>query len=225
MHVWIYEQLAWVLAKLQVGPAIILHSYGAEPVLPSMRASGMLLRREPVTDETCAAVQLVRALVVVDSGQAMPAGAMIPPRRFTDAQLARVAAGPNRVMCECPRHIAELIGQLGSFEEYRRLALIGPPARCTRSTSAPMSASIMAVNGPGPSPANSTTFTPARGSPMSALELPHATERAGHRHRAATEFCQGLHTFTYTDWIMGTSLGCTREHYNAPGRKGSSRPL
>jgi DNA-binding transcriptional MerR regulator len=116
VHVGIYEQLAQVLAKLQVGRAIVLYSYGAEPVLASMRASGMLLRREPVSDDELA--QLVRSLVVVDPAQAIPTGGMIPPRRFTDEQLAQVAAGANRVLCECPRHIAELIGQLASFEEY-----------------------------------------------------------------------------------------------------------
>jgi DNA-binding transcriptional MerR regulator len=116
VHVGIYEQLAQVLARLQVARVIVLYSYGAEPVLASMRASGMLLRREPVTDDELA--QLVRSLVVVDPAQAIPAGGMIPPRRFTDEQLAQVAAGTNSVLCECPRHIAELIGQLASFEEY-----------------------------------------------------------------------------------------------------------
>jgi len=37
------------------------------------------------------------------------------------------------------------------------------PARSTRSTSAPMSDSIMAANGPGPIPASSTTRYPASG--------------------------------------------------------------
>ncbi|HYF43501.1 MAG TPA: MerR family transcriptional regulator [Ramlibacter sp.] len=119
VHAAVYEQLAQLLAQLQAGRAILVYSYGAEPVLASLRAAGMLLRREPVTDDELA--QLVRGLVVMDPGQAvpaMPAGGMIPPRRFSDAQLAQVAAAPNRVLCECPRHIAELITQLASFEDY-----------------------------------------------------------------------------------------------------------
>ena len=39
--------------------------------------------------------------------------------------------------------------------------------RSMRSTSAPMSASIIAANGAGPIPASSITFTPCRGPPMS----------------------------------------------------------
>jgi hypothetical protein len=43
---------------------------------------------------------------------------LIPQRRYSDATLARVAASQTNMLCECPRHIAELIGQLASFEEY-----------------------------------------------------------------------------------------------------------
>lgn len=119
VHAGIHAQITRLLAQLQLARAIILYSYGAEPVLTAMRASGMLLRREPVTDDELA--QLVRALVVMDPGRADPAlsvGGMIPPRRFTDEQLAQVAVAPNRVLCECPRHIADLIGQLAAFEAY-----------------------------------------------------------------------------------------------------------
>src|SRR4051812_36579210 len=45
-------------------------------------------------------------------------------------------------------------------------------ARSTRTTSAPMSASIIAANGPGPIPAISTTFTPDNGPDTSALPDP-----------------------------------------------------
>jgi hypothetical protein len=44
----------------------------------------------------------------------------IPPRQFSDAVLQRVANIPSQVLCECPRHVAELIGQLGRFEDYSR---------------------------------------------------------------------------------------------------------
>jgi hypothetical protein len=42
----------------------------------------------------------------------------VPPRQFSDAVLQRVANIPSQVLCECPRHVAELIGQLGRFEAY-----------------------------------------------------------------------------------------------------------
>lgn len=42
----------------------------------------------------------------------------IPPRQYSDAVLQRVVNIPSQVLCECPRHVAELIGLLGRFEDY-----------------------------------------------------------------------------------------------------------
>jgi hypothetical protein len=41
--------------------------------------------------------------------------------------LQRVANIPSQVLCECPKHVAELIGQLGRFEEYSRDCLNQSP--------------------------------------------------------------------------------------------------
>ena len=45
-------------------------------------------------------------------------GATAPARRYTDAELAQIAESPPPFLCECPRHLAELVTQLMSFEEY-----------------------------------------------------------------------------------------------------------
>ena len=42
----------------------------------------------------------------------------VPPRRFDEASLVRVAAIPTTVRCECPHHLADLIGNLAAFERY-----------------------------------------------------------------------------------------------------------
>jgi len=42
----------------------------------------------------------------------------VPPRRFTDAQLGRLAEVPTTVECECPNHLASLAGSLAAFERY-----------------------------------------------------------------------------------------------------------
>ena len=49
--------------------------------------------------------------------------ATIPPRKYDDAALARVAAISTNVLCECPRHVAEIIAQLVSFEQYSQECL------------------------------------------------------------------------------------------------------
>lgn len=41
-----------------------------------------------------------------------------PPRRFTRAQLARLAGSAPEIECECPRHLSELVRSLTDFETY-----------------------------------------------------------------------------------------------------------
>ena len=48
---------------------------------------------------------------------------MIPARKYPDSTLARVAGISSKVLCECPRHVAEIIAQLASFEEYSQECL------------------------------------------------------------------------------------------------------
>jgi hypothetical protein len=48
----------------------------------------------------------------------LTAGTVIPLRKFSDKTLMRVAGISTNVLCECPRHVAEIISQLISFEQY-----------------------------------------------------------------------------------------------------------
>lgn len=44
--------------------------------------------------------------------------AAIPPRRFSDRDLARIAGVSSVVKCECPQHLASLLSGLSAFEAY-----------------------------------------------------------------------------------------------------------
>lgn len=119
LHAGTGAQLARVIAQLGVRQAIVVYQFGAPDAVDALRAAGMIVRREPVADPELA--ELIRSEVVVDAAAAIAslrAGALIPPRRFSDAMLAKVAASPSSLLCECPHHIAELLRLLGSFEEY-----------------------------------------------------------------------------------------------------------
>ena len=48
---------------------------------------------------------------------------MIPPRKYSDQVLTQVAGISTDVLCECPRHVAELIAQLANFEQYSQECL------------------------------------------------------------------------------------------------------
>ena len=43
---------------------------------------------------------------------------LIPPRKYDDIELMRVASISTDVLCECPKHVSEIITQLASFEQY-----------------------------------------------------------------------------------------------------------
>jgi hypothetical protein len=42
----------------------------------------------------------------------------VAPRRFDDAALTAIAGLSPSLACECPRHVAELLMQIASFEAY-----------------------------------------------------------------------------------------------------------
>jgi DNA-binding transcriptional MerR regulator len=122
------EQLTSAVARMRVNHTIVLYNFAAEPVLEAMRADGMILRREPVSDAELA--EVIRSVTVIDTSESAPAfgvGATVPHRRYSDAELAKVASAPTPILCECPRHISELISQLASFEEYSRQCLDTSP--------------------------------------------------------------------------------------------------
>jgi hypothetical protein len=79
----------------------------------------MLVRREPIPDSELA--DLINSVLLVDTKQNtgnLAAGTVIPQRKFSDRTLIRVAGISTNVLCECPRHVAEIITQLTSFEQY-----------------------------------------------------------------------------------------------------------
>ena len=103
---------------------IVLYGFGQERVVEAMKLDGMIVRRDPVPEAELA--DLIRSLLLIDTrqpGATGQPGAMIPPRKYSDQTLARVAAIPSKVLCECPRHVAELIAQLASFEQYSQECL------------------------------------------------------------------------------------------------------
>lgn len=110
------HKLAQNCQALQV---IVLYNYGQQNIIESMKHSGMILRREPISDSDLA--DLINSVLLVGTDQkskGLVVGALIPQRKYSDATLAKVAGISSNVLCECPRHVAEIIAQLASFEQY-----------------------------------------------------------------------------------------------------------
>jgi DNA-binding transcriptional MerR regulator len=110
------HRLAQINNALQV---IVLYNYGQEPIIESMKRCGMIVRREPISDSDLA--ELIKSVLLVDNESipnSLSAGMLIPPRKYDDIELMRVASISTNVLCECPKHVSEIITQLASFEQY-----------------------------------------------------------------------------------------------------------
>jgi len=104
--------------------ALVLYNFAPEAVVKAMKFSGFQVRREPISDLELG--EWLHSVVFVDPARAQEFGAPGPVfsrRKYSDATLARVAGISTDVLCECPRHVAELIAQLASFEEYSQECL------------------------------------------------------------------------------------------------------
>ena len=98
---------------------IVLYNFGPEQIVESLKSAGMLARREPISDSDLSElIQSARATYNSIKAGPSTAAAKVKPRQYSEETLARVAAMPATVVCECPRHVAEIISQLGSFEQY-----------------------------------------------------------------------------------------------------------
>jgi DNA-binding transcriptional MerR regulator len=124
LHVLAQVDLRRLIERCNLPQTIVLYRFGQEPVIESMKRAGVVVRREPVSDHELA--DLINASLLVDAPRAMgqeSLGAIIPARKYDDATLARMAGISTSVLCECPRHVAEIIAQLASFEQYSQECL------------------------------------------------------------------------------------------------------
>ncbi len=128
------QQMERLMAARGMRQAIVIYHYGPEAVAETLRLSGIAVRREPVSDyelsDLISSVLLVGAAAAVKPTNAKDASrppfqvSAIPARKYSDETLARIAGISTNVLCECPRHVAELIGQLASFEQYSQECLV-----------------------------------------------------------------------------------------------------
>lgn len=119
LHAGVQFEIHRLAEKNQALQVIVLYNFGQEPVIQSMKECGMMVRREPISDGELA--DLIHSVLLVDtSGKSSPlkSGTLIPQRKYSDMALMKVARISSNVLCECPKHVAEIISQLASFEQY-----------------------------------------------------------------------------------------------------------
>lgn len=96
--------------------AVVLYEFGARGAVAALEALGAICMKGPVdpsaVDRACLALL---ASATVETGA--PSGVATSPR-FSADQLARIVARAPAIACECPRHLANLIGSLVAFERF-----------------------------------------------------------------------------------------------------------
>jgi len=115
--------LAW--ATNSSTPIGLTYQYARTADQQALTQAGIQLYREPISPAELAqklADQLGPILAKRSSQDpnslVQPPIALAPPRRYNDATLASVAQISGNVLCECPKHVAELTSQLAAFEQY-----------------------------------------------------------------------------------------------------------
>ncbi len=98
---------------------LVLYVYAASSNQQKLSRAGLTVYKDSVSD--LALSQWVRNISLEQAlrgATQSPAGSPVTPKKYSDETLARVANISTAVMCECPRHVAELLTQLSSFEQY-----------------------------------------------------------------------------------------------------------
>jgi DNA-binding transcriptional MerR regulator len=98
---------------------LLLYVYGASNNLQTLSNAGITVRKDSISDaELSEWVRTVSLELALREAAAPLAGRKVTPKKYSDETLARVANISTAVLCECPRHVAELLAQLSSFEQY-----------------------------------------------------------------------------------------------------------
>lgn len=114
LHPALAERVLGLAKQQGAGTLIVLYAFGSEAVAESLRAAGAIVRREP-----CTGRELLRLLASAANAPMPASGPRMPSaRRYSDEQLASLGEQPSSVLCECPRHLAEIVTQLAHFEQY-----------------------------------------------------------------------------------------------------------
>jgi DNA-binding transcriptional MerR regulator len=115
--------LAW--ATTTSTPIGLTYQYARTADQQALTQAGIKLYREPISPAELAqkladqfGPQLAQRPSQDQINLAQPASALAPARRYSDATLASIAQISGNVLCECPKHVAELTSQLAAFEQY-----------------------------------------------------------------------------------------------------------
>lgn len=98
---------------------VVMYRFCTSATIRALREQGCLVVRVPA--EAGELELLCRAALAgrqPGAAAPAPARARVAPRRFDEEMLASITATGKGPQCECPRHLADLLLMVGSFERY-----------------------------------------------------------------------------------------------------------
>ncbi|MEI8400300.1 MAG: MerR family transcriptional regulator [Alcaligenaceae bacterium] len=103
---------------------LLLYVYGSSNNLQTLSNAGLTVRKDSISDAELSEWVRNASLEQALRGAGAPlADRKATPKKYSDETLSRVANISTAVLCECPRHVAELLTQLSSFEQYSQECL------------------------------------------------------------------------------------------------------
>lgn len=97
--------------------AVVLYRFARRDAIRRLRQQGYVVARMPLDPAEIGAL-CVAALAAHPREAAAEPAPDVHAARFDDSSLAELARASSTIYCECPRHLAELLRMLGSFERY-----------------------------------------------------------------------------------------------------------
>ncbi len=140
--------IAAVRQSAGASAVVVLYRFCSSATIRQLRALGCLVARAPAdlpeivmlcqaalsAQAPAARAANANAIAAANANAAMAAPAepaplpAPPPRQLDDQALAAIVGAVNSVSCECPRHLAEILLTVGSFERYSAQCAARDPA-------------------------------------------------------------------------------------------------
>lgn len=125
----VMAQLRGLMKQAGASKGVLVYNFGRSRDIDTARDSDVVVLRSPVNvDEVRAAIMRAYSPVAPNRPKETPsdtttesewqASGPIPPRRFNHQQLTKLTRASTAIDCECPHHLAQLVGDLTAFEVY-----------------------------------------------------------------------------------------------------------
>ncbi len=118
------REISALLAHTGASRTVLVYGFAAAATVNRLESRRIIPVRAPLEASELGRLCLSPAPTEGEKGQvpgeaaALGLGEPLPPRRFDQGALVRIATASSTVRCECPHHLVDLISSLAAFEAY-----------------------------------------------------------------------------------------------------------